>query len=130
MLIIIFCHVLSMFDNEMTEVMKAGPMFIIVHHGQEFVGHMEPVSLPSHTFPGQFKLQSIFGSVVSSRYSSFFHQVRLQNANICPFKEVSIKFMSFLCSQSTYFCSESVVLHAEYVSNVRLSHFSSRTTLI
>ena len=39
MLIIIFCHVLSMFDNEMTVVMKAGLMFMIVHHGHEFVGH-------------------------------------------------------------------------------------------
>ena len=42
MLIIIFCHVLSMFDNEMTVVMKAEPMFMIVHHGQEFVGHGDP----------------------------------------------------------------------------------------
>ena len=42
MLIIVFCHVLSMFDNEMTVVMKAGLIFMIVHHGQEFVAHGDP----------------------------------------------------------------------------------------
>ena len=30
-----------MFDK-MTTVMKAGLMFMIVHHGQEFVGHGDP----------------------------------------------------------------------------------------
>ena len=42
MLLIMFCHVLSMSDNEMTVVMKAGLMLMIVHHGQEFVGHCDP----------------------------------------------------------------------------------------
>ena len=42
MLIIIFCHALSIFDNKMTVVMKAGLMFMVVHHGQEFVGHGDP----------------------------------------------------------------------------------------
>ena len=30
-----------MFDK-MTVVMKAGLMFMTVHHGQEFVGHRDP----------------------------------------------------------------------------------------
>ena len=42
MLIIMFCSVLSMLDNQLTVVMKARFMFIIVHHGQEFVGHHDP----------------------------------------------------------------------------------------
>ena len=44
MLIIMLCHLVSMFDNEMTVVMKAGLMCMVtyVHHGQELVGHSDP----------------------------------------------------------------------------------------
>ena len=31
-----------MLDNQLIVVMKAGLMFMIVHHGQEFVGHGDP----------------------------------------------------------------------------------------
>ena len=37
-------------------------------------------------------------SVVCSEYSSFFHHLRPQNANIPTFEEVSVSSMSFLCN--------------------------------